>query len=193
MKRKPVILNLGCGQEKIEETINIDVEKSCKPDVICNFAHESLPYKDRSVDEVLLFHTIEHIPKKRHTWILREINRVLKVGGRVYISFPEFLKCVEMWRKNVGGQRQFWENTIFGRQLYSSDHHVCIMDSAEFKNTLSNHGFGSISFQPEPHQPFNTMFMAVKPKNSVITYEQCIAEDRVVLHDARTIKNRCTK
>lgn len=182
-KMKPFryILNLGCGQEKIDGTVNIDVEKSCKPDMIVNFAWEKLPFRTGTIDEVFLFHTIEHIPKKRHAWILLEIQRVLKVGGKFYCSFPEFLKCVENWKKNLGGQRQFWENTIFGRQLYLSDHHICIMDSLEFKQKLLDHGFSDISFQPEPKQPFNTMFYALKPKNPVITYEQIIAEDQALV------------
>src|ERR1017187_8125756 len=107
MSQKLKRLNLGCGANKIEGFINIDAEPSCKPDVICNFI-EKIPYKTDSVDEVVLFHTIEHINKVYHVKLLQEVWRVLKPGGGLMVSYPEFTTCVENWKTNYRGKKAYW-------------------------------------------------------------------------------------
>ncbi|PIS06120.1 MAG: hypothetical protein COT80_02385 [Candidatus Buchananbacteria bacterium CG10_big_fil_rev_8_21_14_0_10_33_19] len=49
---------------------------------------ESLPYKDKSVDQVLLFNILEHI--YNHKFLVNEVRRVLKDDGQV-IGFVPFL------------------------------------------------------------------------------------------------------
>lgn len=155
-------LNLGCGDNKLFGFINIDVEASCKPDVICDFTKNKLPYRTGSVDEVVMFHVIEHINKRSHKFILGEVWRVLRAGGTLLISYPEFLKCVENWTTNFRGQRDFWEATLYGRQLYPSDTHVCIMHTPDFKETLEMAGFASIYSTPELSEDYNTVIHCVK-------------------------------
>lgn len=169
-------LNLGCGSTKIKGCINIDVEKSCKPDLVHDFLTKPLPYRDGTISEVYLFHTIEHLKRVQHARVLSEIHRVLKPNGIFMVSYPEFLKCVENWKTNKDGQKQFWEATIFGRQLYPSDHHVCIMNSVDFTGRLLEMGFKNIRCTPEPNQDFNTIISCQKG-NKYKTYEELIRED----------------
>jgi predicted SAM-dependent methyltransferase len=176
-KKAPLRLNLGCGTNRIEGFINIDVEPSCKPDVICNFMAGKLPYKAGTVEEVVLFHCIEHIKKSLHRHILEEVWRVLKPSGKFIVSYPEFLKCVDNWKKNHRGKKEFWEHTIYGRQLYPSDFHVCIMHTPEFTNVLKAYGFNVTKSCQEPLEPHNSIVYAtkiVKPMN----YEQQVGEHR---------------
>lgn len=189
-KTGPLKLNLGCGNNKITGYVNIDVEPSVKPDKVCNFLIEALPYEDSSVAEILLLHTIEHIRKDYHPRILSEIQRVLKSDGRVLIAYPEFLKCVENWKTNHRGKKTFWEHTIFGRQLYPSDFHVCIMDTAEFTKTLRNYGFKNISSRPEPDEPFNTIITAVKGQ-AKLRYENLVRDDMSTIKFERVGKKKC--
>ena len=58
-------LNLGSGSNKIDGFINIDLNPDNKPDLVANIL-EPLPYNDGSIDEIVLFHTIEHIQKRLH-------------------------------------------------------------------------------------------------------------------------------
>jgi predicted SAM-dependent methyltransferase len=169
-------LNLGCGSTKIKGCINIDAEKKCKPDRVHNFLKGPLPFRKNYADEVYLFHTIEHIRKIFHRTILREIHRVLKPDGIFMVSYPEFLRCVENWAINKDEQKPFWEMTIFGRQLYPSDHHVCIMDSRDFVQTLLEIGFKDIKITPEPDQNFNTI-ISCKKGTPFISYEEALSKD----------------
>jgi len=43
-------LNLGCGLDKREGYINLDVRKEVKPDIVCDLEHSFLPFTDESVD-----------------------------------------------------------------------------------------------------------------------------------------------
>lgn len=171
-------LNLGCGREKIEGCINIDCEESCKPDLVHDFTKAPLPYEDESVDEVYMFHVIEHIRKPFHPYIFREIARVLKKDGVFYLSFPEFTKCVDRWRQNYKGDRKFWEATIFGRQMYPSDYHICIMDVTEVTQVLFECGFEHITARPEPvPNEFNTVMKSIKLAKPYKNYEELVKEN----------------
>ena len=166
-------LNIGCGDNKLEGYVNIDIDESLKPDLVCDVTY-GLPYEEGEVEEVLLYHTIEHLPKFQHQIIYQEVHRVLKPDGLFIMSFPEFLTCVENWKNNVRGNRQFWEATIYGRQASKSDYHVCIMDLEVTARELTRYGFEIIYKGAEPLETWNSV---IKAKKCVpFTYEQALKE-----------------
>lgn len=160
-KSSKLCLNLGCGSEKINGCVNVDIEASLNPDVVCDF-RKALPYETETVDKVYLFHVIEHIEEKHHVDILSEIWRVLRFGSRVYISYPEFKKVARNYIENHLGMRDFWRATIYGRQLYPSDYHVALMDSDLFKVFLEQIGFDNVIVTSEAKEPWNTVVCATK-------------------------------
>ena len=174
---RKIRLNIGCGTSKIKGYINIDSEKSCKPDLIWDITRRKLPYRVESVDEIIFFHCIEHIQKSKHRRILSEFNRVLKIGCKLYISYPNFWECALRWKENTGGQRKFWEATLYGRQLYDSDYHVCAMSPDELTLLLYECGYDSIENRAEPDQPFNTVTIALKAGPAIVTYENLLKAD----------------
>lgn len=161
--KKPIRLNIGCGDNKIEGFINIDGYPGVKPDILLDIMNCPLPYKDGTVEEVVLFHCIEHIPEKLHVQVLGEIFRVLKAGGKFVISYPEFLKCVEAYKANLRGQREFFRATIYGRQSHVGDFHVSLMDTRFFKQVLKRAGF-QIEKVCEEQEPYNTVVQCTKQK-----------------------------
>jgi SAM-dependent methyltransferase len=54
------------------------------------FGAESIPLPGASVDVVLMFKSLHHVPAARLADALREIGRVLRPGGHAYISEPIF-------------------------------------------------------------------------------------------------------
>jgi predicted SAM-dependent methyltransferase len=161
-------LNIGAGYNKLEGFINIDIDPETKPDLVHDFT-KRLPYENGSCDLIVMYHTIEHIQKKKHGVILMEIWRLLSPEGEVIITFPEFTQCVENWKLNYRGLKEFWEATIFGRQASSSDFHVCIMDSNEFKRLLIDVGFEVTKIVPEEKELWNTIIKA--KRHSMHSYE----------------------
>lgn len=170
-------LNLGSGLSKFKGYINIDSDKNCNPDLVLDFTQRKLPYAQGSVDEILFFHCIEHIQKKYHDGILEECSRVLKFGGIILISYPDFWECATRWKNNTNGLRNFWEATLFGRQLSKYDFHVCAMSSDELNQQLYDCGFENIITKSETGEPYNKITKAVKKKPPYKTYEELLATD----------------
>ena len=169
-------LNLACGNSKIAGCINVDIESSVRPNVIANIK-EWLPFKDELFDEIYLFHTIEHIEKSYHQLVLGGIRRVLKSNGIFYISYPEFSEISKRWLENTHGKREFWEATIYGRQHYKADYHVCAIDSTEFLQTMLLCGFRNITRKAEPFpNNFNSVMKAYKGV-PFVSYESVLLND----------------
>jgi predicted SAM-dependent methyltransferase len=165
-------LNLGCGNAKIAGADNVDINPDCKADLTFDFK-QTFPLADQIYDEVYLFHVIEHIEKKFHHTLFGEIRRVLKDDGTLYVSYPEFSRIVQNWLINRNTDRQYWEATIYGRQSWPSDYHVCAMDTLDFKQFLYERGLNVISFLPEPIDQFNTICKIVKSE-APIMYEEVV-------------------
>jgi len=82
-----VKLNLGYGNDYKKGYINCDISKEVKPDKIVNLEKE-LPFKDNSVDEIIINHTLEHI----HNFIslMHELHRICKKEAIIKIKTPFF-------------------------------------------------------------------------------------------------------
>ncbi len=77
-------LNIGAGQTYIPGFVNIDM--SSKADVSLDLGKDRLPFDDNSVDLVFSYHCLEHIPD--YLFVISEIHRVLKHGGRLLVGLP---------------------------------------------------------------------------------------------------------
>lgn len=155
-------LNLGCGQCKFDDYVNIDIDPSVKPDLVHDFAQNVLPYDDGSVEEVTMIHTIEHIARSAHVMIFAEINRVLKTKGLLYVAFPNPEVILKNFLTNHRGMRGYWEATIVGRGNSIWDCHRAVMYVPDFVIFLKELGFGNIRAGAEPEQEHNIFLEAEK-------------------------------
>jgi len=96
------VLEIGCGAggmlgplQRYGRVAGLDIDHEyvlhCQSrgfqDVLCGSGYE-LPFADASFDLVCLFDTIEHIPDDQQA--LREVQRVLRPGGAVFVSVPAY-------------------------------------------------------------------------------------------------------
>lgn len=137
------------------------MEQTCKPDLRFDF-RKPFPFPDSFVDEIKFFHVIEHIEERFHKNLLHEFWRVLKPGGKITISYPEFTVIAKNYIENKQGKRDFWKATLYGRQLYPTDYHIALMDSRFFYDIVEECGFSPIIVIPEPGQEFNSVLQAFK-------------------------------
>lgn len=78
-------LNLGSGARRFgKKTLNLDLLAGEEVDVQGNLLH--LPVKDLSVDTVVCTGVLEHVSDPYLA--VREIYRILKFGGRVFLETP---------------------------------------------------------------------------------------------------------
>jgi predicted SAM-dependent methyltransferase len=82
-----VKLNLGCCDQRVEGFVGVDI---CQPaDVIVDL-RQPWPWQDSSVEEILAYDVIEHLPDRIQT--MNELWRVLQPGGLVRIEVPNAAK-----------------------------------------------------------------------------------------------------
>ena len=80
-----IVINLGSGTKRLHPAmINLDIFPFENVDFITDAT--KLPIKDSSVDIVITESTLEHIPDADAA--IKEICRVVKPGGYVYVSIP---------------------------------------------------------------------------------------------------------
>lgn len=79
-----VVLNLGSGKDNYEGHVNIDLGRYPNVHIISDL--QKIPYKDESVDLLVSNSVLEHIYD--YNAVVKEIYRVLKPGGYIYLSVP---------------------------------------------------------------------------------------------------------
>lgn len=84
---KPIKLNLGCGYDHRRGYINIDLDRTVKPDLVADLRHE-LPFPNHSVSEILLQDTLEHLTQQDALQLLRRCEKALMTDGVLMIRVP---------------------------------------------------------------------------------------------------------
>lgn len=164
------ILELGCGgAEKTRDIATSGVNRRITALEVDEIAHQKnlqisdlpnvkfvlsgaqeIPLGDESVDIVMMFKSLHHVPMELMEISLREIRRVLKPGGLAYISEPvfsgDFNEILRLFhdeqkvreaafhtvKKAVDeGMFQLVEETFFNTRGH-------YRDFAEFENTIIN-------------------------------------------------------
>lgn len=79
-----MILNLGCGFNKLDNAVNIDYDSYCNPDLILDLEKQKLPFEDNSIDSVIAVHILDRLSIGFFN-AMKEIYRVCKSGSTVHI------------------------------------------------------------------------------------------------------------
>jgi predicted SAM-dependent methyltransferase len=82
------ILDLGCGENKVERAIGLDNIALHGVDIIHDLLNFPYPIKNESFDIIYLRHVIEHFEIKHINQILNECHRILNLNGKLMISVP---------------------------------------------------------------------------------------------------------
>jgi len=94
-------LNLACGLDYGKDYINVDLYPLENAIIDASFDVQKIPYPDNSVDEIKVFHIIEHFHFLDINNILTEWYRVLKPGGRIWIETPDFLESCRSFVQGI--------------------------------------------------------------------------------------------
>lgn len=122
-----IVIDLGGGESpsyerfwhiKPEKFIRVDINEKAKPDVIADL-NNSLPFSDNFADTVFLFNAIYILEDPVKT--LLEINRILKPGGRLFITSPfifnEAKEPNDYWRFTSEGLEKILKEVGFNEIL----------------------------------------------------------------------------
>lgn len=159
--------NIGCGRTKLDGYVNVDINPGENVDVVCDIRTGLLQFPTGESDEILCFHTIEHLERHVIPVVLHHFSRMLQIGGKLVLSFPDFAITSQYFLENKRGQKDFWEATIFGRGSFPHDEHKCALVSKDVIALLTNFGFKTTkqTFEPVPNE-CNTIIYATKIHDS---------------------------
>jgi SAM-dependent methyltransferase len=124
---RPMVLDVGGGsrfQKRMAlyrdlfascEYKTMDVSADYRPDIVGDIL--AIPLPDASVDGVICMSVLEHVKDPRQA--VREIHRILKPGGAVYVTVPSTYPYHA--RKGFGAYPDYWrffDDTL--RDLFSA-------------------------------------------------------------------------
>lgn len=118
-------------------TKNIELHKKELPKITFSLINTSgkLPYKDNFFDIFVASEVLEHMSDKELTKTIKEIHRILKTGGKAYLTFPynENLQLNQFYCPHCNkvshpyGHKQCWNDkkvedvfAIFNKLNYST-------------------------------------------------------------------------
>jgi len=134
-------LNLGCASRPLKGYINVDLDtidqmKARYPNIVIDdelkiFQYDifNLPYADGTVSEVRCDSMLEHLSFLEEKQFFLEMVRVLKIGGRLVFSVPDFEETVRDWLAAKDEWKDFYRNDPeaisqqhwFGQYSYSTE------------------------------------------------------------------------
>ena len=142
--QKPVQLHLGCGKRFIPDFLHIDLDKYPHIDVVGNVADLSFIH-DNNVDLIYACHVLEYFDILELIIVLKEWYRVLKKGGVLRVSVPDFDKVIEVYKKYDNMELIY--GFLYGRYTRSKKepvYHKIIHTHKTLKENLLKAGFESI-------------------------------------------------
>lgn len=153
-------LNLASGTDikpAAEGWLNLDIVPQWPGyppcDIIWDARTDGLPFDDDSVDEVVAGYLLLHLAPQYHDQVLREINRVIKPGGKVQFGELEMDVVLRRWLENPGdwgigelvwGEQGAHEGHEELLKFEWADKHCCGFTEATLRLLLENHGFVGI-------------------------------------------------
>ena len=136
------MLDLGCGNNKLEGWIGVDKKQLPTVDIVCDLESGELPFENDSIDKIRMIEVIEHI--KNYDELIGNTFKVLKKDGKILVTTPD-KNCIV--------------NRIFHN--YENEHnpeHVHVFTQKELENLFSQHGFKIVKSYKIPYKRFICKF-----------------------------------
>ena len=136
-------LHLGCGDRHIAGFFHIDLEPHEHVDHVGPVDNlDFIP--DGSVDLIYASHVLEHFGRWEYMDVLREWHRVLRAGGVLRLSVPDFAACAKIYyERGLEDGLNGLIGLISGGQRNPLDQHRMIFDEELLSHALRNIGFTS--------------------------------------------------
>lgn len=115
-------LNLGCAGRPIPGYVNIDLDdvntmKTRYPNIdipddieIFQYNIFDLPYDNETVDEIKSDAFLEHLSFKEEKMFFTEAIRVLRKGGLLKFSVPDFEAMIKLWLNAEDNWKDFYRD-----------------------------------------------------------------------------------
>lgn len=134
-------LHLGCGKRFIPGFVHIDAVDYPHVEHVSTIDNLSF-IPDNSVDLIYNCHVLEHFKRRDVGRVLQEWRRVLRPGGTLRTSVPDFEKLCDVYQRYR--RIDLVIGAIFGRQDYLYNIHYNVFDFGALLRELEATGFAKI-------------------------------------------------
>tara|TARA_R110000796_G_scaffold129053_1_gene244723 strand:- start:632 stop:1174 length:543 start_codon:yes stop_codon:yes gene_type:complete len=134
-------LHIGCGNKKIKRFINIDSRDLPWVDIVAD-ATNLLMFEKGTVDLIYCSHILEHFGRHKYQDVLKHWISLLKKGGALRISVPNFEAIVEHYLKHKDLSKLV--GLLYGGQTYPENYHYYAWDFQSLKEDLEKLGMSEV-------------------------------------------------
>jgi len=135
MANEPIRLNLGAGEFPLDGYQNLDIQTGVD-------ARRLTMFGNNTVDEVRASHLLEHFTPPDADKALREWVRVLKPGGLLRISVPDFKALAQDY---LGAHEYRTRDIVMGAHVTEHDYHRSLWDRLMLTTALAEVGIESMT------------------------------------------------
>ena len=156
---RKVLLHIGCGKIDSPEFINIDAQPYAHVHVVTDDISRLPGFADETADLIYMCHVLEHMRAPDMEAVLRKMKRILKVGGTLRISVPDFDRLLAVYRA-AGEDLDTIHTQLMGGQDSRYNVHYCAFNHRSLSKLLRNVGFTDV----KPWDPRNCRHHDFKDK-----------------------------
>lgn len=131
----------GSKSARIPGFLNVDLRVGPDTDIVED-ASDLKSVASSSAREIYASHILEHFSHTKTVDVLKEWRRVLKNGGKCYVSVPDFDKMVNLYKSH--GMVDFVRNLLYGDQGYDLAYHYTSFTFASLAKACYEAGFSDI-------------------------------------------------
>ena len=137
-------INIG-GETKKEGWVNLNVQNKPNVDIIGNI-NDLSQFKDESIEEIYASHIIEHVDQKTINNTFNGIFRILKKGGKFYVSVPDMDVLCHFFVSPLATKKVKFHimTMIFGGQIDNFDYHYFGWNYEFMNDYLTFAGFSKV-------------------------------------------------
>ncbi len=137
-----VLLHIGCGPVRSPEFVNVDALPYAHVHVVTDNIEQLSGFSNESADLIYMCHVLEHMMRPRLESILREMHRILKPGGILRLSVPDFDRLVEVY-EGSGRDMDAISEALMGGQHSQYNVHYGVFNRRSLSELLVRCGFRS--------------------------------------------------
>lgn len=144
-----VLVHIGCGKINSPEFINVDARPFAHVHIVTDDITSLPDFSDGTVDLLYMCHILEHIKRNDLKDVLLEMKRVLKDGGVLRLSVPDFDKLIDVYNDSSKDINAI-SHQLMGGQDSEYNIHYSVFNCRRLSNLLKEVGFQNVvSWNPE--------------------------------------------
>lgn len=135
-------IHLGCGKRFLKGYYHVDCQRYPHVDHVSQI--NKLDFlEDNRANEIYISHAFEYFDDAEAKEVLKEWNRILKIGGKLRLSVPDFDALINVYKltnnlgRITGPLYGRWENEdsiLYHKTCYNFDKLKNLLKSSDFKN-----------------------------------------------------------